>query len=144
MHIAPVHLSASQQRGPLTKGNEPAHIRSVKILHNIPTRSIFKLLFVMASSTYSSTDPDSRHEASSEISMYGSTDSQHEASPVHMPTPGVCHCGNQLAHWDWAGRPHPNLPAWCRPAIGNEDATPFQMASDIAVNDGKLSVQLSK
>jgi hypothetical protein len=41
-----------------------------------------------------------------------------EALPTSSPR--RCHCENQLAHWDWAGRPHSDLPEECRPrpAIG--------------------------
>ena len=38
-----MYLSASQQRGPLLKGNKPAYIRITKI-YNIPTHSIVNLL----------------------------------------------------------------------------------------------------
>ena len=40
-----------------------------------------------------------------------------EGSPVSSPR--VCQCENQLAHWDWAGRPHADLPECCRPAVEN-------------------------
>ena len=55
-----------------------------------------------------------------------------EGSPVSSPGPRVCQCENQLAHWDWAGRLHPNLPECCRPANGKGPG-------DVAVDDGKIS-----
>ena len=33
---------------------------------------------------------------------------------LSMSSPGICQCENQLAHWDWAGRPHEDLPLQCR------------------------------
>ena len=62
-----------------------------------------------------------------------------EGSPASdgSPLSSVCQCENQLAHWDWAGRPHPNLPERCWPARA---ATSLQVVSHIAVNDGKISV----
>ena len=62
-----------------------------------------------------------------------------EGSPVSdgLPMSSVCQCKNQLTHWDWAGRPHPNLSEQCWLARA---ATPLQVASHIAVNDGKISV----
>jgi hypothetical protein len=71
-----------------------------------------------------------------------------EGSQVSSPSVRVCRCENQLAHWDWAGRPHHNLPDSCRPrsAIGNGPGgvTHLEMESQIAVDDGigKISVQL--
>jgi hypothetical protein len=66
-----------------------------------------------------------------------------EASQVESPR--VCRCENQLAHWDWAGRLHSDLPEWCRPAVGNgpRALTPLEMDYH-TVDDGKgkLSVQL--
>jgi hypothetical protein len=61
-----------------------------------------------------------------------------------------CQHYNQLGHYDWGGRPHPNLPEWCRPTIdiknGPEAATliDLPMASQIAVDEsaGKISLQL--
>ena len=80
----------------------------------------------------------------SETSTYGSVYTHHEGSDHEgsdeSPRAGVCRCENQLAHWDWAGKPHPNLPAWCQAAIQNE----LQAASSIAVDEGKLSVQVIK
>jgi hypothetical protein len=71
-------------------------------------------------------------------STCSSEDRYHEDSDEDSPvsSPRVCQCENQLAHFDWAGRPHPDLPECCRPAVGY--AT---MASHIAVDDGKISVQ---
>jgi hypothetical protein len=45
-----------------------------------------------------------------------------EAKALSAPTssPRICRCENQLAHWDWAGRPHPNLPEECRPRVAIE------------------------
>ena len=54
-----------------------------------------------------------------------------EGSPVSSPR--ECQCGNQLAHFDWAGRPYPNLPECCRPAVG--------YIPHIAVDGGKIPVQ---
>ena len=61
-------------------------------------------------------------------------DRHHEDSDEGPPvsSPRVCQCENQLAHWDWAGRPHPDLPECCRPAVGYPH---------IPVGDGKISVQ---
>jgi len=61
-----------------------------------------------------------------------------EAMPESSPT--GCQHQNQLGHWDWAGRPHPNLPECCRPAVINGYVA---MVSDyyIPANDGKISVQ---
>ena len=57
-----------------------------------------------------------------------------EGSPVSSPGPRVCQCENQLAHWDWAGRPHPDLPECCRPAVANRYATMVH----IPANDSKI------
>ena len=64
----------------------------------------------------------------------------HEDSDGGSPvlSPKVCQCGNQLAHWDWAGGPHPDLPECCWPAVEIGYAT---MVSHIPVNDSKISVQ---
>ena len=59
-----------------------------------------------------------------------------EGSPVSSPR--VCQCENQLAHWDWAGRLHPDLPECCWPAVAIGYA---KMLSHIPANDGKISVQ---
>ena len=67
-----------------------------------------------------------------------SEDRHHEGSGEGLPmsSPMVCQCENQLAHWDWAGRPHPNLPECCRSTIADA-----MMATLIPVNDGKILVQ---
>jgi hypothetical protein len=79
------------------------------------------------------------------ISTRSSADSDHEGSHEDLPvsSPRVCQCENQLAHWDWNGQPRPNLPECCRPAIRN-GAAHLQMASEIAVGDSEISVQLFK
>ena len=61
-----------------------------------------------------------------------------EVSPVSLISSMVCQCENQLAHWDWAGRLHPNLPECCWPSVANGYAI---MVSHIPVNNGKISVQ---
>ena len=73
-------------------------------------------------------------------SRCNSEDRHHEDSDEGSPVSSsmVCQCENQLAHWDWAGRPHPNLPECCWPAVANGYAI---MVSHIPVNDGKISVQ---
>lgn len=73
-------------------------------------------------------------------STCSSEDRHYEGSDKGSPvsSSSVCQCGNQLAHWDWAGRPHPDLPECCRPAVAIGYAT---MASHIPVNDGKISVR---
>lgn len=108
MHVY-LSASASQQRGPFTKRKHASifkrHEKKIKTYQ----------LFVMA-------------PAVSECSSVDSEGS--EASP--MSSPRVCRCQNQLAHWDWAGRLHPNLPECCRPANGKGPG-------DVAVDDGKIS-----
>lgn len=44
-----------------------------------------------------------------------------DASPSivgNSPEPSMCDCGNQLAHWDWNGVPHDDLPTKCKNSIG--------------------------
>ncbi|KAF8805281.1 hypothetical protein BYT27DRAFT_7258386 [Phlegmacium glaucopus] len=58
-----------------------------------------------------------------------------------MSSPTKCQCENQLAHWDWDGRPYPNLPEPCqRQAIENDASVPIQMASQVAGKDGSVLV----
>jgi hypothetical protein len=105
----------------ILKGNEPAceyiymYKRSAKI-HNIPTYS-----FGMAPPISTSSSSDGHHEG---------FEASDEASPAASPR--VCRCENQLGHWDWAGRPLPDLPEWCRLAIRN------RVPTHIAVNEGKI------
>jgi len=37
--------------------------------------------------------------------------------PLSSPT--TCRCENQLAHWNWKGVPHPNLPEKCQRMLGS-------------------------
>lgn len=79
----------------------------------------------MASAISTRNSPDGLHENSDEI----------ETPPLSSP---ICECQNQLAHWDWAGRPRPNLPKCCQPS--KEMLTFLQTGADV----GKISVQLLK
>lgn len=47
---------------------------------------------------------------SASASFVGSPSEENQPS-----SPRICQCENQLAHYDWAGRWHPNLPKECRP-----------------------------
>jgi hypothetical protein len=131
-----ISLCANQQRGPFTRRKEPVYIYEVRKFktYQVTHFELHCQTFTMASSAGSFQEvPDSE-----------------EASQVSSPVVSVCRCENQLAHWDWAGRVHPNLPESCRPrfAIGNGPGgvTHLEMESQIAVDDGigKTSVQLLK
>jgi hypothetical protein len=82
----------------------------------------------------------------SAISTCNSPEGHHEASDVDEASPPsspICQCENQLAHWDWAGNPHPNLPKCCQPDaafVTRLKTAHLQTAED----DGKISVQLLK
>ena len=82
-------------------------------------------------------------------STHGSVDGFDEVVPKSS-SPPRCQHHNQLRHYDWGERPHPNLPEWCQPAIdienGPEASMPldFPMVSWVAVDEGavKISLQL--
>ena len=130
--FGPVYLSASQQWGPFTKREQASIYKNHENLQH--TNSFHCQPFAMAPAISTCSSTDGHHEGSD------------EASPESSPR--VCRCENQLVHWDWAGRLHPDLPECCRPATGkgprNATLSPLQMVSHIPVNDVTKSVQLLK
>ena len=69
-----------------------------------------------------------------------SNDSRDDSS-VSQPEPMICSCQNQLAHWDWEGVLHKNLPELCRQFIeeDKDDAETSAAESDSDWEHGRTN-----
>src|SRR5271156_3262414 len=97
------HTSVSQQRGPFFERKRASIYKKSK--NSQLTNSFCYRPFAMAPPNF--------------IRSASSIGSPSKLETLSMSSPGICQCENQLAHWDWAGREHENLPEQCRrrPAI---------------------------